>query len=363
MADQQNNGGGNTQLTLLQRQRKEIGNALMMYQPTIMKLVGSDDKAAGRFMSSFMAMAGKVDMSKGTTDSFVLSCVNAAAAGYDPMLQECAIVPYKGKFQMQPQYQGVIKTAINTGLVRKVDAYPVYKGDFIAIELGDNPSITHKPSLAAVRDKENLELVYCVVHLATGEKKFDFMNIAEIEKIRKNAPGGDSEAWTKANTNNYVEMARKTVVKRTLKLVPKSYELQRVLNYDDELETSGRQTNLAKKTLDLGDAPILPTPPADDDDDPTPEQATAKPSTASRGSEKLNEATKKTRQQPKHQPEPVATEGEIVQKGEEKDLPEECSSPKCKRMIPPGAFAVPVDGGKCCSVECADVFEEAQAAG
>jgi recombination protein RecT len=63
------------------------------------------------------------------------------------------------------------------------------------------------------------------------------MAISEVESIRRRSRAGNSGPWQ----TDYAEMAKKTVLRRTLKLAPCSPELQRALYLDERVDEGEAQ--------------------------------------------------------------------------------------------------------------------------
>ncbi len=76
--------------------------------------------------------------------------------------------------------------------------------------------------------------------MTDGTEMFDTMSVEEIEKIRKRAPSAKSSSpWD----TDYVEMAKKTLIRRAFKMIPKAgisedkvKALEAVFDYDEKVE-------------------------------------------------------------------------------------------------------------------------------
>lgn len=188
--------------------------------------------------------------------SAVLSCAQYGL--YCGVSQEAAIVPYNNKrkgiteAQFQPMYQGIIKLAYNSGFTAGISAEVVREGDYFDYQKGTSPYLKHRPNPEA----ENNEIThfYAVIHKTKGMlPDFIVMTKKQIDAFKK-----DSEIWNK----NYIAMGKKTVIKRALKLVPKSIELSELLKIDDTIEAP--ELNLGsvdrKPEIDFGDYSVEQTP-------------------------------------------------------------------------------------------------------
>lgn len=186
-----------------------------------------------------------------------LSLVNAiknialAETTLNPVLKQAYLVPFTIKSKptiiLFPSYMGEISMMVNTGLVRKIEAHCVYKGDEFKISHGSKEELTHTPDCWAERSENTLLGAYYFAILTDGTEMFDFMNKAEIDKIKDRSPstgiGKDGKPKQSPWTSDYTEMARKTLVHRAFKAIPKDgisenklKVLEAVFDYDEKVE-------------------------------------------------------------------------------------------------------------------------------
>ena len=158
-----------------------------------------------------------------TPQSTIIAVAQACALGLPPNtpLGLSYLVPFKDQCQLIPGYKGLIRLAIQSGEVVDVQPRVVYQGQPFKIKYGLHEDIEHEPIEVDMSD-EKIVGVYAVAKLANGDKKFDFMYKAEIDKIRARsmAAKGSSSPWH----TDYAEMAKKTVIKRLCKTLPLSEE-------------------------------------------------------------------------------------------------------------------------------------------
>ena len=147
---------------------------------------------------------------------------NVALTGstLNPVLKQGYLVPFKGKIMFMPSYMGLVDILLNNGLVRKIEAHPVFSGDEFEIKHGTGGGLFHKPNPWGKRDKENLKGVYYYMVLSDGTEMYDTMSKDEIDEIMRRSPSvgkGKTSPWD----TDYLEMAKKTVVRRAWKMAPK----------------------------------------------------------------------------------------------------------------------------------------------
>lgn len=216
------------------------------------KAAFSDPKEADRIMQREITYAAQAMMA----NNFLISCAqsnpmdfinalkNVALSGLSlsPALKQAYLVPFKGKISFMPSYMGMQDLLANNGHVRKIESYPVFEGDTFEIQHGTDEKLIHKPDPWGERTKEKLLGCYWIAELTDGTKLFNNMTKAEIEEIKGRSPSvakGKSSPWD----TDYIEMARKTCLRRGFKALPKgsiSEERMKVVeaafDYDEKVE-------------------------------------------------------------------------------------------------------------------------------
>lgn len=178
----------------------------------------------------------------------------------DPGLGQAYLVPYfdrrndRNLAQLQIGYQGMIALALRSQQVKKIMARAVYEKDTFHYSFGLEEKLEHVPS-----DDENpgpLVYVYAVAALEGGEKQFDVMTKADVEKVRKRSRAADSGPWV----TDYDSMAKKTVVRRLCKYLPKSTELAQVIAREERFERGEEIVDLPDDsfTVEVVAQPALP---------------------------------------------------------------------------------------------------------
>lgn len=173
--------------------------------------------------------------------SFVGAVVQAATLGLEPAdgLNLCYIIPYKGDAQFQLGYGGMIELAFRSGLLKSIYAQEVYRDDVFNVMRGTEPKIVHEPNFQGERDEQAIAYVYAVATLMTGGTVFEVMTREQIESIRARSPAANKgfSPWK----TDWMMMARKTVLKRLWKVLPKSPEMQRAINLDTAADAGEAQ--------------------------------------------------------------------------------------------------------------------------
>jgi recombination protein RecT len=161
--------------------------------------------------------------------SLARSLVEAAQLGLEPtgLLGGAYLVPRGGKATLMIGYKGLVILAMRSKLVQRVEARVVRDKDAFDYEYGLDQQLYHHPSREL--DPGSLAYAYAVIVYRDGERQFDVMSAAEIEQVRKRSSAGQSGPWV----TDYFEMAKKTVLRRLLKLAPLTIDVAGKL---DELD-------------------------------------------------------------------------------------------------------------------------------
>ncbi|NPV52175.1 MAG: recombination protein RecT [Firmicutes bacterium] len=167
---------------------------------------------------------------KCSVQSLMAAVMTAAQLGLEPgLLGHCYIIPYSGEAQFQIGYKGLIDLARRSGNIESIAAHEVCENDEFEFEYGLNEKLRHKPAL---KDRGRVILFYAYAKFRDGGHQIEVMSIDEIEQIRKRSKAGNTGPWV----TDYVEMGKKTVVKRLCKYLPISVEVMRGIAQDETIK-------------------------------------------------------------------------------------------------------------------------------
>lgn len=173
-----------------------------------------------------------------TPRSFMGALMNAAQLGLEPNtpLGQAYLIPFKNKGVMEVQFQigykGLIDLAYRSGEFLSIYAKEVYENDEFEYEFGLEPKLIHKP---ATSNRGEVVAYYAVFKLVNGGFGFEVMSKDDImAHAKKYSQNYDSKysPWT----NNFDEMAKKTVLKKVLKYAPIKVEFVRQLTEDETIK-------------------------------------------------------------------------------------------------------------------------------
>lgn len=221
-------------------------------QPRFVELI--DQKTFAKEVSFAIQLAHKNPKLKECDKNSVLAAVmNVAQVGLtlNPVAQEAYLIPRWSKqgvmCVLEPSYQGLVKLATDTGSVKSVSCYAVYKDDQFEVTLGTNVGVDHKPKFMS----KEITHVYAVAELPDGQKLVEVMTIADCHDIRAKSESYKAYKKEKVTTCVWIEweqeMCRKACIKRLVKYLPKTDKWEHLReaialdNEDYELDPIGKQ--------------------------------------------------------------------------------------------------------------------------
>ena len=147
-------------------------------------------------------------------------------------------------------YKGLIDLARRSGQIVSIAAHEVCQNDKFELVYGLDEKLNHTPAMG---DRGEVIGFYAIAKLKDGGHAFEFMSRLQVEEIkasgeRKNKR--ESSVWK----DHFVEMGRKTVIRRLAKYLPLSVEFQTAAAIDRMAE-AGKDQHL--DAID-GDFSIVP---------------------------------------------------------------------------------------------------------
>jgi recombination protein RecT len=194
--------------------------------------------------------------------SLLGAVIQSSQLGLEPdgVLGQAYLIPYRNKkrgvreVQFQPGYKGLLELARRSGELSSVETRVVHNGDHFRYQFGLAPILEHIPRAEGWGESNELgapTFVYAIIRLRDGAVQWDVMSAREVESHRQRySHASDDGPWATA----WEEMARKTVLKRVLKLAPASVEVHRAIALDEHAE-AGLPQELEAVALTAGVAP------------------------------------------------------------------------------------------------------------
>ncbi len=141
------------------------------------------------------------------------------------------LVPYKGKAQFIPGWQGLVDLVARSGR-GTVWTGAVFVGDEFEWAMGDRPFVRHKP--CGEDDAAKLTHVYAIGRVTGGD--WPVIDVWPIAKIRKHRDRFNKVGAKHYSFENFEMYARKVPLLQVIKYMPKSIELTNALEVDEAAE-------------------------------------------------------------------------------------------------------------------------------
>lgn len=183
------------------------------------------------------ALRKNPDLMKCEPMSYISALLTSAQLGLEPNTPTglAYLIPYGNECTFQIGYQGLVELSYRTGKIKNIRAKTVYSNDFFEIEEGSSNKIVHKPFIGDGTESRGTVVGYYAIYETTdGSSNFEFMTKTEmVEYANKYSTAYRKSSKMSGWVTAFDSMAHKTVVKRVLKLAPKSVELKQALDVDN----------------------------------------------------------------------------------------------------------------------------------
>jgi len=191
--------------------------------------------------------------------SIVRCVVTSAELGLEiaSPLGEAYIVPYNGIATFIAGYKGLVKLALQTPSIARLESRVVYRGDEFAYEYGTAPVIVHKPGTGSRVDEKLVTHAYAVVHYTNGGTQFEVMERDELERIRSKSRARKGP-WLKET----IAMYRKCPIRKLANYIELSPLARDAFSKDEEPKYV-----IPQAIVDAGDVAVTAEAQALDDDD------------------------------------------------------------------------------------------------
>jgi len=176
--------------------------------------------------------------------SLVGAIAQCAQMGLEPntVLGHAYLVPFNARrgerwinsVQVIVGYKGLIDLARRSGQIISISAHEVCERDSFELVYGLEEKLAHTPAMG-----ERGEIIgfYAVAKLVGGGHAFEFMSSRQVRQVRDNSQGWQKAVKLKKTETHpwsmhFVEMGRKTVIRRLAKYLPLSIEFQTAVAVD-----------------------------------------------------------------------------------------------------------------------------------
>ena len=173
--------------------------------------------------------------------SFRAAVMNAAQLGLEPNtpLGQAYLIPYKNnrkgimECQFQIGYKGMIDLSYRNPQIQMIAAHEVYENDTFDYELGLHPRLVHRPVL---EERGEVRLFYGFFRMVNGGFGFEVMSRADMDAYSREHSESIESSFSPWK-DSYVQMAKKTVIKKALKYAPLKSDFRRALSTDETIKT------------------------------------------------------------------------------------------------------------------------------
>ena len=197
--------------------------------------VGGEEQFMREASFAAQILAGSDYLRKTTVESQILALTGLAQSGLtlSPIHKLAYLVPRNGKCVLEPSYMGMVKLLTDAGSVRHIESNLVFEGDDCEIDLaGERKVMRHVPYWQRSMKKGAVRGVYSLATLADGSKHCETMSKEEVDRIMERSESYKAYKAGKVKSStwstDYDEMARKTVVKRHWKSLPKTERMEHI---------------------------------------------------------------------------------------------------------------------------------------
>jgi recombination protein RecT len=188
----------------------------------------------------------KPELQSVTRQSIVSAMLRVASTGLtvNPIAKECYVITrntkvrqpdgtdrWEKRLAIEPSYIGLMRLATETGAVLGFETQAVWQGDQFDFDLAQKKPSVHKPYWVVGNERGELRGVYGFVTLRDGSQQPEQMGADEIELIKSKSESvkaqrkavGEGKAAAPTVYDEWLgEMARKALVKRLQKWVPRT---------------------------------------------------------------------------------------------------------------------------------------------
>ncbi len=196
----------------------------------------------GSFIQAALAVFRR-PLLKACSQKSILGCIwECAVLGLSPdsVMQQVAIIPFKGVATLIPMYPGLLELCRRSGELAGVSCEAVYANDLFEYEDGTTRFVRWSPYWKVGQDEPGDPFaVFAILHLVNGGKHIKVMRYGAAlayKEFSAAVKAGKQSPWD----TDEPAMVRKTCLRQVLKYAPRTTQLQRAL-YLDEQADLGRQ--------------------------------------------------------------------------------------------------------------------------
>lgn len=182
--------------------------------------------------------------------SFLKGFLDAAQWGLEINGHHAHLIPYGREATLIIDYKGIVELAYRTGKVDKIHCDVVFEGDLFVYDLGEVKSHVKWGLRGADKPESRGDVIGAYAHIVLkgGVCKGEFMDLVELDAIRRRSKAANNGPWV---TDTY-EMYKKTVFRRASKWIPLAAEVFELYSVDRDsliLESTGTSRPVVGKSV------------------------------------------------------------------------------------------------------------------
>ncbi len=175
--------------------------------------------------------------------SLFAACMKSASSGLLPNGSESALVLFGDKVQFMPMIAGQLRLVRNSGELLSITAQIIHEKDVFKYWVDtDGEHLSHEPNMLS--DRGPVMGAYALAKTKDNAVYIEVMTLAEINDVKNVSRSKDKGPWAGPFK---LEMYKKTVLRRLIKRLPVSTDLDGAIKADDE-------------TYDISDVVTQPDP-------------------------------------------------------------------------------------------------------
>jgi len=141
--------------------------------------------------------------------------LNMVIQGLNPLKNQCYFINYGGKVNMMRSYFGDRTVAINTGLVKDIDANIIYEGDVVNVSY-ENSRLKVEHIAKWENYGGNIVGAYAYAVMPDGTTRYDIM---KLDRIKKSWQMSKNNTNNKLQTNFTDDACKRTVIRHLVKMI------------------------------------------------------------------------------------------------------------------------------------------------
>ena len=209
---------------------EQVRNSLKLMEPQFKMALPSHispDKFTRVVMTSIQQNPNLLNADR---SSLFSACMKSAADGLLPDSKHAAMVMFKDKVQYMPMVAGLLKLVRQSGEIQSITTQIVYERDNFKYWVNqDGENLIHEPSFFHDNGKEIG--AYALARTKDGGVYIEVMTEKQINDVRNVSRSKDSGPWSGPFR---LEMWKKTVLRRLIKRLPVSTDIDQVILNDDD---------------------------------------------------------------------------------------------------------------------------------